>query len=66
MEVFCDYCAAKLDIEHEKRCPNCGAPFDDNEGVKAYREEKARKEEHQRQLDIKSSNNRRTRNRKAR
>ena len=52
MEVFCDYCGAKLDIEHEKRCPNCGAPFDDNEGVKAYREEKARKEEHQRQVEL--------------
>lgn len=52
MEVFCDYCGAKLDIEHQTRCPNCGAPFDDNQGVKAYKEEKARKEEHERQVEL--------------
>ncbi len=45
MDVFCDYCGAKLDVEHENCCTQCGAPFDNNSGVKAYREEKKRKEE---------------------
>lgn len=45
MDVFCDYCGAKLDVEHENCCTQCGAPFDNNVGVKAYREEKKRKEE---------------------
>lgn len=45
MDVFCDYCGAKLDVEHENCCTQCGAPFDNNAGVKAYREEKKRKEE---------------------
>lgn len=45
MEVFCDYCGAKLDVEHENCCTQCGAPFDNNAGVKEYREEKKRKEE---------------------
>lgn len=45
MDVFCDYCGAKLDVEHENCCAQCGAPFDNNAGVKAYREEKKRKEE---------------------
>lgn len=45
MDVFCDYCGAKLDVEHENCCIQCGAPFDNNAGVKAYREEKKRKEE---------------------
>lgn len=45
MDVFCDYCGAKLDVEHENCCNQCGAPFDNNAGVKAYREEKKRKEE---------------------
>lgn len=40
MDVFCDYCGAKLDVEHENCCTQCGAPFDNNAGVKAYREEK--------------------------
>lgn len=45
MDVFCDYCGAKLDVEHENCCAQCGAPFDNNASVKAYREEKKRKEE---------------------
>lgn len=45
MDVFCDYCGAKLDVEHENCCTQCGAPFDNNAGVKAYREEKKRKED---------------------
>lgn len=45
MDVFCDYCGAKLDVEHENCCTQCGAPFDNNVDVKAYREEKKRKEE---------------------
>lgn len=45
MDVFCDYCGAKLDVENENCCTQCGAPFDNNVGVKAYREEKKRKEE---------------------
>lgn len=45
MEVFCDYCGAKLDVEHENCCTQCGAPFDNNASVKEYREEKKRKEE---------------------
>ena len=45
MDVFCDYCGAKLDVEHENCCTQCGAPFDNNAGVKEYREEKKRKEE---------------------
>ena len=45
MDVFCDYCGAKLDVEHENCCTHCGAPFDNNASVKAYREEKKRKEE---------------------
>lgn len=45
MDVFCDYCRAKLDVEHENCCTQCGAPFDNNASVKAYREEKKRKEE---------------------
>lgn len=44
MDVFCDYCGAKLDVEHENCCTQCGAPFDNNASVKAYREEKKRKE----------------------
>lgn len=45
MDIFCDYCGAKLDVENENCCTQCGAPFDNNAGVKAYREEKKRKEE---------------------
>lgn len=45
MDVFCDYCGAKLDVEHENCCTQCGAPFDNNASVKEYREEKKRKEE---------------------
>lgn len=45
MDIFCDYCGAKLDVEHENCCTQCGAPFDNNADVKAYREEKKRKEE---------------------
>lgn len=45
MDIFFDYCGAKLDVEHENCCTQCGAPFDNNAGVKAYREEKKRKEE---------------------
>ena len=43
MDVFCDYCGAKLDVEHENCCTHCGAPFDNNASVKEYREEKKRK-----------------------
>lgn len=45
MDVFCDYCGAKLDVEHENCCTQCGAPFDNNASVKEYREAKKRKEE---------------------
>ncbi len=45
MDVFCDYCGAKLDVENENCCAQCGAPFDNNASVKAYREEKKRKED---------------------
>lgn len=45
MDVFCDYCGAKLDVEHENCCTQCGAPFDNNASVKEYREGKKRKEE---------------------
>lgn len=45
MDIFCDYCGAKLDVEHENCCTQCGAPFDNNASVKKYREEKKRKEE---------------------
>lgn len=44
MDVFCNYCGAKLDVEHENCCTQCGAPFDNNASVKEYREEKKRKE----------------------
>lgn len=50
MDVFCDYCGAKLDVEHENCCTQCGAPFDNNESVKAYREEKRKKEEEYRRM----------------
>ena len=50
MDVFCDYCGAKLDVEHENCCTQCGAPFDNNEGVKAYREAKKKKEEEYRRM----------------
>lgn len=50
MDVFCDYCGAKLDVEHENCCTQCGAPFDNNASVKAYREEKKRKEEEYRRM----------------
>ena len=50
MDVFCDYCGAKLDIEHENCCTQCGAPFDNNESVKAYCEEKKKKEEEYRRM----------------
>lgn len=50
MDVFCDYCGAKLDVEHENCCTQCGAPFDNNESVKAYREEKKKKEEEYRRM----------------
>ena len=52
MDVFCDYCGAKLDVEHENCCTQCGAPFDNNAGVKAYREEKKRKEKDCSEKDI--------------
>lgn len=45
MDVFCDYCGAKLDVENENCCTQCGAPFDNNASIKEYREEKKRKEE---------------------
>ena len=45
MDVFCDYCGAKLDVENENCCTQCGAPFDNNASVKEYREKKKRKEE---------------------
>lgn len=50
MDVFCDYCGAKLDVEHENCCTQCGAPFDNNASVKAYREEKRKKEEEYRRM----------------
>lgn len=50
MDVFCDYCGAKLDVEHENCCTQCGAPFDNNAGVKAYREAKKNKEEEYRRM----------------
>ena len=50
MDVFCDYCGAKLDVEHENCCTQCGAPFDNNESVKAYREAKKNKEEEYRRM----------------
>lgn len=50
MDVFCDYCGAKLDVEHENCCTQCGAPFDNNASVKAYREEKKKKEEEYRRM----------------
>ena len=56
MDVFCDYCGAKLDVEHENCCTQCGAPFDNNAGVKAYREEKKRKEEEYRRRQEVSQN----------
>ena len=33
MDVFCDYCGAKLDVENENCCTQCGAPYDNNVGV---------------------------------
>ena len=50
MDIFCDYCGAKLDVEHENCCTQCGAPFDNNASVKAYREEKKKKEEEYRRM----------------
>ena len=51
MDAFCNYCGAKLDVENDSCCSQCGAPFDDNESVKRYREEKRRREEQQRNLE---------------
>ena len=51
MDAFCDYCGAKLDVENDNCCSQCGAPFDDNESVKQYRAEKRRREEQQRNLE---------------
>ena len=51
MDAFCDYCGAKLDVENDNCCAQCGAPFDDNESVKQYRAEKKRREEQQRNLE---------------
>lgn len=51
MDAFCDYCGAKLDVENDNCCAQCGAPFDDNESVKQYRTEKKRREEQQRNLE---------------
>ena len=51
MDAFCDYCGAKLDVENDNCCAQCGAPFDDNESVKQYRAEKKRREEQQRKLE---------------
>lgn len=43
---------AKLDVEHENCCTQCGAPFDNNAGVKAYREAKKNKEEYRRMKEM--------------
>lgn len=51
MDAFCDYCGARLDVENDNCCSQCGAPFDDNESVKQYRAEKRRREEQQRNLE---------------
>ena len=51
MDAFCNYCGAKLDVENDSCCSQCGAPFDDNESVKQYRAEKRRREEQQRNLE---------------
>lgn len=51
MDAFCEYCGAKLDVENDNCCAQCGAPFDENESVKKYREEKSRREERQKNIE---------------
>ena len=51
MDVFCEYCGSKLDVEKDAFCPKCGAPFDDNPDVKRYHEQKLRQQEHDRHIE---------------
>lgn len=30
MKFCCEYCGASIDASVEKKCPNCGAPYQDN------------------------------------
>ncbi len=45
MKIYCDYCGTQIDTDKNNNCPNCGASFADNEGLKKAlaREEKERR-----------------------
>lgn len=42
MKITCEHCGALIDVENEKKCNNCGAPYANN---KQYKEYKRRKDE---------------------
>ena len=43
MKITCENCGTGIDIEKDKRCPNCGASYSNN---KEYKELKATKQKH--------------------
>ena len=38
MNITCEHCGCSIDIDKDKKCPNCGAPYADNREYKEVKE----------------------------
>ena len=43
MKITCEHCGALIDVENEKKCNNCGAPYANNKQYKEYKRRNAEK-----------------------
>ena len=55
MMITCEHCGTAVDVEKEKRCPNCGASYARNKDYKEYKSNMNKSKEYdfrERELDI--------------
>ena len=57
MMITCEHCGTAVDVEKEKRCPNCGASYARNKDYKEYKSNMNKSKEYdfrEREADIKT------------
>ena len=54
MKITCEHCGCAIDIENDKKCPNCKAPYKDNKEYKRYKEKMSDYDMREREASIRS------------
>lgn len=54
-KITCEHCGSMIDLDHDKKCPTCKAPYSDNKEYKELKQESKKEKEYdyrEREIDL--------------